>query len=66
MSIESLEEYGNKIVKRFENFYLQDVIARVGRDPIRKLSNKDRLVSPLKLCLEFNKEYEAISKLPLP
>lgn len=62
MSVESLEEYGNKIVKRFENSYLKDVVARVGRDPIRKLSNKDRLVSPLKLCLEFNKEYEAISR----
>lgn len=62
MSIESLENYGNKIVKRFENFYLQDVIARVGRDPMRKLSNKDRLISPLKLCLKFNKKYSEISK----
>ena len=34
--------------------YLQDVVSRVGRDPIRKLSFNDSLVSPLKLCIEYN------------
>lgn len=62
MSISSLEEYSNKVIKRFENSYLQDVVSRVGRDPIRKLSNKDRLVSPLKLCVQYNLEYSTIAK----
>lgn len=62
MEISSLEEYSKKVIKRFENSYLQDVVSRVGRDPIRKLSNKDRLVSPLKLCLEYNLEYATIAK----
>ena len=60
MTIESLEEYSDKVIRRFENIYLQDVVSRVGRDPIRKLSNRDRLVSPLKLCLEYGIEYSAI------
>lgn len=54
MEISALEEYSGKIIKRFENSYLQDEISRVGRDPVRKLSSKDRLVSPLKLCVEYN------------
>lgn len=60
MTIESLEEYSEKVIRRFENIYLQDVVARVGRDPVRKLSNRDRLVSPLKLCLEYGIDYSAI------
>lgn len=60
LTIESLEEYSNKVIRRFENIYLQDVVSRVGRDPIRKLSNRDRLVSPLKLCLEYGIDYSAI------
>lgn len=62
MEISSLEDYSKKVIKRFENSYLQDVVSRVGRDPIRKLSNKDRLVSPLKLCIEYNLEYNTIAK----
>lgn len=54
MDIDVLKEYSRKIIKRFENMYLQDVVSRVGRDPIRKLSFNDRLISPLKLCIEYN------------
>lgn len=60
MEIEVLEEYSGKIIKRFENPYLQDVVSRVGRDPIRKLSFKDRLISPLKLCVEYGIECPSI------
>lgn len=60
MDINSLEEYSKKIIKRFENSYLQDVVSRVGRDPVRKLSSKDRLVSPLKLCIEYKVDCPSI------
>lgn len=58
----ALEAYSQKLVRRFENAYLQDELCRVGRDPIRKLSSKDRLVSPLKLCNELHLPYDAIAR----
>ncbi len=36
---------------RYGNPLLKDTIARVGRDPIRKLGPKDRLIGSLNLCL---------------
>lgn len=47
----SLEGYSNTIIKRFFNVYLEDDVIRVGRDPMRKLSPNERLVSPLKRFL---------------
>lgn len=55
-----LTEYSNKLIKRFENFYLYDELPRVGRDPMRKLSSKDRLVTPLKLCYDLKLDYDNI------
>ncbi|MEN3187649.1 MAG: hypothetical protein ABDK94_02530 [Atribacterota bacterium] len=37
---------------RFGNPLLQDPIARVARDPVRKLSPSDRLIGSARLCLE--------------
>ena len=39
--------YIDKIIGRFANPYLHDEIDRVGRQPIRKLGENDRLVKPL-------------------
>ncbi len=46
-------KYIDKIINRFRNPYLQDDVARVGREPLRKLSADDRLVSPLSTARSF-------------
>jgi mannitol-1-phosphate 5-dehydrogenase len=46
-------KYIDKIISRFKNPYLQDDVARVGREPLRKLSATDRLVSPLKTAMKY-------------
>lgn len=58
----ALEAYSQKLIHRFENTYLQDELSRVGRDPMRKLSIRDRLVSPLKLCNNLHLPYDAIAR----
>lgn len=39
--------YIDKIINRFRNPHLNDDVMRVGREPLRKLSSKDRLINPL-------------------
>lgn len=45
--------YIDKIINRFKNPYLQDDVTRVGREPLRKLSADDRLVSPLSTAMSY-------------
>lgn len=47
------QTYIEKILTRFENPYLHDDTARVGRQPIRKLGSGDRLVKPLLGTFEY-------------
>jgi mannitol-1-phosphate 5-dehydrogenase len=44
------------ILESFSNAALMDTIARVGRDPIRKLQADDRLIGPLKLAYRYGIE----------
>ncbi len=46
----------NSILESFSNAALKDTIARVGRDPIRKLQADDRLVGPAKLAYRYSIE----------
>ncbi len=47
-----LKEYANDLLKRYSNAFLKDTVARVGRDPKRKLSRNDRLAGAALFCLE--------------
>ncbi len=63
VSIKKLLNYGDNLIYRFSNKLLGDTISRVGRDPARKLSEKDRLVGAAKLCLnqEVDPKYITVS-----
>ncbi|MCI1966953.1 MAG: mannitol-1-phosphate 5-dehydrogenase [Oscillospiraceae bacterium] len=60
MEERSLKQYSEKLVGRFRNQYLQDELTRVGRDPVRKLSGNDRLVSPLLMCQKHGVPFDGI------
>jgi len=46
ISEQEQKEYVDMIIKRFSNPALEDRVERVGREPLRKLGRKDRLISP--------------------
>lgn len=53
-------KYIDKIINRFKNPYLEDDPARVGREPLRKLSAADRLAKPVTTALEYNLPVDAL------
>lgn len=53
---EEHQEHIDDLLRRFGNRALGDTVARVGRDPIRKLGPKDRLVGSAKLAIEYGIE----------
>lgn len=57
----ALKEHISDLDFRFRNRALGDTIFRLGRDPIRKLGPKDRLVGAANLALEEGVEPEALA-----
>lgn len=55
---ESHIKYIDKIIGRFKNPYLKDDVARVGREPLRKLNKNDRLIKPLITARGYNIDSE--------
>ena len=56
------EEYVNTIITRISNPYLEDVPARVGRAPIRKLGRKERFIGPAAQLAERGYDVTALIK----
>ena len=54
-------QYVETTESRFANPFLSDEVTRVARGPVRKLSPKDRLVSPASQLLERGKTPEALA-----
>jgi mannitol-1-phosphate 5-dehydrogenase len=46
----------SEILSSFSNAALMDTVARVGRDPVRKLQSDDRLIGPAKLAYRYGVE----------
>lgn len=59
---EEHEKYIQKIIKRFQNKYLEDTTVRVGREPVRKLKINERLIRPLLGTLEYGFPNENLLK----
>ncbi len=57
---EAHAKYIDKIINRFRNTYLEDDVARVGREPLRKLSATDRLIKPMMTARGFGFETDNI------
>ncbi len=55
-----MEDYHSKVLKRFQNPYISDDIARVGRTPIRKLGYDERFIRPIRELKERNLDYSAL------
>lgn len=56
------QQYIHTILDRFKNPALTDEVSRVGRSPIRKLSQGDRLVSPALQAYERGLNYSYLAK----
>jgi mannitol-1-phosphate 5-dehydrogenase len=54
------KEYVEKIIKRISNPYLEDVVERVGRAPLRKLGRNERFVGPAAALAEYGDKHDAL------
>lgn len=56
------EAYITKIIERFKNPHLNDLVKRVGRAPIRKLGPQDRLIRPALEAKKAGLSYAYLAK----
>jgi len=54
--------YVQKIITRIGNPHLEDVVERVGRAPLRKLSRKERFIGPAAELAEDGKPFDTLLK----
>ncbi|KAE8549946.1 hypothetical protein TMatcc_001005 [Talaromyces marneffei ATCC 18224] len=54
------KEYVKTIISRISNPYLEDVVERVGRAPLRKLSRKERFIGPAAQLAERGMKFDAL------
>jgi len=57
---EEQKEYVEKIITRISNPFLEDIVERVGRAPLRKLSRNERFIGPATQLAENGKEFGAL------
>ena len=57
---EEQKAYAEKIITRISNPYLKDIVERVGRAPLRKLSRKERFVGPAYELAEMGASVDAL------
>ena len=60
ISVKEQKDYVEMIVKRISNPYLEDVVQRVGRAPLRKLGRHERFVNPAHHLAEQGDKYSAL------
>lgn len=60
ISKEEQREYVETIIARISNPYLEDVVERVGRAPLRKLGRKERFIGPAAHLAEQGDKYDAL------
>lgn len=57
---EEQKKYVDTIIQRISNPYLEDVVERVGRAPLRKLSRKERFIGPAAELAEKGDKVDAL------
>ena len=60
ISEQEQKDYAEKIIKRISNPHLEDIVERVGRAPLRKLSRKERFVGPAAELAEMGGSVSAL------
>lgn len=60
ISPEEQKDYVETIISRISNPYLEDMVDRVGRAPLRKLSRKERFIGPASQLAERGQKFDAL------
>lgn len=61
-SVEEMERYLKPLVGRFCDVRFEDPIARVGRDPRRKLAPKERIVRPARYAVQHGLPHDRLAQ----
>lgn len=59
-SEDSLSQYIDLVMQRFQNPGISDDLNRIARNPMTKLSNQERFIKPLQKLHDLNMDYETL------